>query len=95
MPGVWTNGRRLGFEVRACPVSRKERERDVFLSALDRAKAIGAASPIRENIYLEWLSRRMRAANGQGGNYVDAMGDGHEPIVELLPGGYPSWDTGG
>lgn len=58
MPESWAAGRRLDFEVRACPVSRGERERDVYLVALDRAKAQGGEPPARETVYLEWLKRQ-------------------------------------
>jgi CRISPR system Cascade subunit CasE len=85
MPDIWTNGRRLGFEIRACPVSRKERERDVFLSALDRAKASGITPPSRDKVYLDWLVQRMRAATESDGDFVDVRGESHEPIVEFLP----------
>jgi CRISPR system Cascade subunit CasE len=85
MPDIWTNGRRLGFEIRACPVSRKERERDVFLSALDRAKASGVIPPSRDKVYLDWLVQRMRAAKESDGDFVDVRGESHEPIVEFLP----------
>lgn len=85
MPDIWTNGRQLGFEIRACPVSRKERERDVFLSALDRAKASRATPPSREKVYVDWLVQRMRAATESDGDFVDVSGEGHEPIVEFLP----------
>lgn len=85
MPDTWEKGRRLGFEIRACPVSRKERERDVFLSALDRAKAGGLERPVREAIYLEWLFQRMKAATESGGDFVDLKGQRWEPTTELLP----------
>jgi CRISPR system Cascade subunit CasE len=86
MPDAWIEGRRLGFEIRACPVSRKERERDVFLSALDRAKAGGTTPSLREKVYLDWLAQRMRAATAPGGDFIDVKGEGHGPAVELLPG---------
>jgi CRISPR system Cascade subunit CasE len=85
MPDIWKEGRRLGFEIRVCPVSRKERERDVFLSALDRAKASGATPPLREKVYLDWLVQRMRAATAPGGNFFDVGGESHKPVVEFLP----------
>lgn len=85
MPAAWERGRRLGFEVRACPVSRKEHERDVFLSALDRAKGNGAPVPLREKVYLDWLVQRMRAATSAGGDFIDTAGRADEPTVEFLP----------
>jgi len=86
MPDAWTRRRRLGFEVRACPVSRRGRERDVFLSALDRSRAGGDPSPSRESTYLGWLVQRMKAATEIGGDFVDVRGKDHRPVVELLPG---------
>lgn len=86
MPETWAKGRRLGFEIRACPVSRKERERDVYLSGLDRAKSNGAIPPSRDQIYLDWLVQRMRAATLSGGDFIDTRGDVHEPVVEFPRG---------
>ncbi len=57
MPAQWTTGRRLGFELRACPVSRAERERDVFLVALDRAKADGREL-LADKFSVPWEGRR-------------------------------------
>jgi CRISPR system Cascade subunit CasE len=61
MPSDWQTGRRLGFEVRACPVSRAERERDIFLVAISRAEAAGAEPPSRPQAYAGWLARQLRA----------------------------------
>lgn len=58
MPADWKTGRRLGFEVRACPVSRAERERDVFLVAISRADAAGKEAPSRPHVYEEWISQQ-------------------------------------
>jgi CRISPR system Cascade subunit CasE len=59
MPSSWQTGRRLGFEVRACPVSRGERERDVFLVAVSRADAAGTEPPPRHDVYAEWLAQQV------------------------------------
>jgi len=85
MPAGWKTGVRLGFETRVCPVSRRIRERDVFLSALERAKENGVAPPNREKVYLDWLVQRMRAAKKPGGSFLDVMGQTHPPVVELSP----------
>lgn len=58
MPKEWRAGRRLGFELRACPVSRGERERDVFLVAVDRGKAASQEIPSRQEVYGDWLFRQ-------------------------------------
>ncbi|MEF3169269.1 MAG: type I-E CRISPR-associated protein Cas6/Cse3/CasE [Deltaproteobacteria bacterium] len=63
MPSDWSTGRRLGFEVRVCPVSRAERERDVFLVAVSRAESAGQEPPSRPQVYVEWLMRQL-TANG-------------------------------
>lgn len=86
MPDTWKPGTLLGFEVRACPVSRGERERDVFLSALDRAKAMGTAPPRREAVYFDWLRRSMMAACEPGGDFLDSEGRRSAPTVELIAG---------
>ena len=85
MPDSWTKGSRLGFEVRTCPVVRRIRERDVFLSALERAIENGAKPPYREEVYKKWLARRLKAATAPGGDFVDLNGEKYAPIVEILP----------
>ncbi|MBK6741782.1 MAG: type I-E CRISPR-associated protein Cas6/Cse3/CasE [Hydrogenophilales bacterium] len=60
MPAEWSTGRRLGFEVRVCPISRAERERDIFLVAISRAEAAGSAPPpSRPQVYADWLARQL------------------------------------
>lgn len=86
MPGQWTPGRSLGFELRACPVIRGEHERDAFLAALDRARASSGDPPARTDVYLDWLVQRMEAAATEGGDFIDRKGKTHPPMVELLPG---------
>ena len=66
MPTTYPAGGRLGFEVRARPVRRRERqngtnERDVFLIACDR---VDAATPVdRAEVYSAWLDEQF----GEGG----------------------------
>jgi CRISPR system Cascade subunit CasE len=62
-PERWRPGRRLGFEVLACPVARRSRdgvERDVFLHHADRAPADAGLS--RESIYRDWLATQLTSA---------------------------------
>jgi len=59
MPADWKTGRRLGFEVRACPVSRAERERDVYLVAVSRAQEAGTEPPSRPQVYSDWFVRQL------------------------------------
>lgn len=59
MPANWSAGRRLGFEVRVCPISRAARERDVFLVAISRAEAEGKELPSRPQVYADWLARQL------------------------------------
>ncbi|MFZ1830291.1 MAG: type I-E CRISPR-associated protein Cas6/Cse3/CasE [Candidatus Competibacteraceae bacterium] len=57
MPTAWATGRRLGFEVLACPVSRRETEKDVFLRAVEAATA-AESPPTRAEVYSAWLGRQ-------------------------------------
>lgn len=60
MPTRWTAGRRLGFEVRICPVIRGERERDVYLVEVDQART-GCREPAsRADIYAGWLQAQLQ-----------------------------------
>ena len=52
-------GEVLGFEVRACPVSRGERERDVFDVEVERATSRGEIQPDRNMVYTSWLAKRL------------------------------------
>jgi CRISPR system Cascade subunit CasE len=55
LPEVWKVGRRLGFEVLACPVSRQDQsEKDVFLR---RASSLPTGAPKLERsaVYYDWL----------------------------------------
>jgi CRISPR system Cascade subunit CasE len=66
MPTTWTAGRRLAFELRACPVKRKASagahhkegaEVDVFL---DRCWSVGPQVQVdRARVYLDWLRERL------------------------------------
>lgn len=61
-PQQWRAGAVLGFEVRARPVLRHQgRERDVFLSAVEHAKAtMPDAAPLqREAVYVGWLANQL------------------------------------
>lgn len=59
MPATWSTGRRLGFEVRACPISRGERERDLFLVEVDQATAEAREPASRAKVYADWLVRQL------------------------------------
>ena len=76
MPDTWQTGRRLGFELRACPVSRAERERDVYLVAASRAKEVGTEAPSRPQVYAEWLANQLRkdSAADVDENSIDLIG---------------------
>jgi CRISPR system Cascade subunit CasE len=83
MPDRWPTGRLLGFELRACPVSRGHRERDVYLAALERAQAENERPPSRLEAYGRWLVERLAAAIRPGDDYVDRSGQRRDPVVEL------------
>lgn len=65
-PQQWRAGAVLGFEVRARPVLRQQgRERDVYLCAVEQAKAGGVpdAAPLqREVVYTRWLANQLGAS---------------------------------
>lgn len=57
MPTEWRAGRRLGFEVLACPMSRKDgNEKDVFLR---RADAEPDTRHDRATVYCDWLAKQL------------------------------------
>ncbi len=59
MPNEWRSGRRLGFEVLACPTSRKEgHEKDLYHHRMERLTS-GELAPSREHVYREWLEKQM------------------------------------
>ena len=61
MPVAWEAGRTLGFEVLACPVSRREgTEKDVYLRQADRGGP--EAGLQREAVYGSWLAAQMQGA---------------------------------
>jgi CRISPR system Cascade subunit CasE len=63
LPELWTEGRRLAFELLACPVVRKSasgKEKDVFLQRADQAGP--DARLRREDVYAEWLARQLSDA---------------------------------
>jgi CRISPR system Cascade subunit CasE len=62
MPRQWSPGRRLGFELLVCPISRREdREKDVFLSRADRQPP--ESPPLqRDAVYRDWLQRQCDTA---------------------------------
>ena len=76
MPDSWQAGRRLGFEVRACPISRAERERDVYLVSVSRSEAAGTEPPSRPQVYAEWLRRQFEkeGAAKVAANAIDLIG---------------------
>lgn len=62
MPAPWAEGRRLGFEVLACPVSRREdTEKDVFLRQVEAAGETNMPMD-RAAVYREWLTRQLDGA---------------------------------
>jgi len=59
---AWSAGKRLGFEIRLCPVVRGENgERDAFLAQLPPEKEAPAPGS-RTGVYREWLARRLDGA---------------------------------
>lgn len=60
-PVIWKQGQLLAFEVRARPIVRAKdgRERDAFLSAIERSPA---AQLTREAVYVDWLKRQFAQA---------------------------------
>lgn len=73
MPDTWQTGRRLGFELRACPISRAERERDVYLVAVSRANENGMDAPSRPQVYVEWIGNQLGKEGAA--NIVDGATD--------------------
>jgi len=84
-PDAWRPGRRLGFEVLACPVARRARdgvERDWFLHQADRADPDTRLD--RATTYGEWLAIRFQPAatlesfNLARFNFVQLLRQNHE-----------------
>lgn len=61
MPAIWPVGRRLGFEVLTCPVSRRETEKDVFLRRIEQSETEDGPMD-RATVYGEWLARQVEGA---------------------------------
>lgn len=60
MPDDWQPGRRLGFEVLVCPMSRQDdSEKDVFLRRVDLAPD---ATHDRAQVYEEWIGKQLAPA---------------------------------
>jgi len=63
MPSHWQAGRRLGFEVLACPVSRiGQREEDVYLRHLRETDGREQDRQSREAVYRQWLAKQLGEA---------------------------------
>ena len=60
-PAAWTQGQLLAFEVRVRPIVRVKdgRERDAFLSAIERSPDCQLT---REVVYVDWLKRQFSEA---------------------------------
>jgi CRISPR-associated protein Cas6/Cse3/CasE subtype I-E len=60
MPVQFAPGRVLGFETRLVAVkcNAAGKRKDAFLAALDR----GVENPVRDDVYLEWLARKLEPA---------------------------------
>lgn len=74
MPGKWQAARRLGFEVRACPVSRGERERDIYLAEVDTAQTHGRAPVSRADIYGAWLASQIGRDDAARAEFISLVG---------------------
>jgi CRISPR system Cascade subunit CasE len=62
LPEKWTEGTIYDFEILACPVTRNENaEKDVFLRAVDHAKALGQkdGEVKRDEVYRDWLIKQL------------------------------------
>ena len=63
MPETWQAGRRLGFELLACPISRLGRnEDDVYRRHWRERDEAGAPPESRAGVYQAWLARQLREA---------------------------------
>lgn len=81
MPSAWRRGQRLGFEVRACPVSRSERERDIYLVEVELARTEVRAAASRAEIYGRWLDSQLGRA---GAAKAETVGlDGFRRVQSL------------
>lgn len=60
MPSTWQTGRRLGFEVLTCPVSRiGQQEEDVYMRHLRETDGREQDRQSREAVYRQWLARQL------------------------------------
>lgn len=63
MPERWRAGRRLGFELLACPVSRLgKNEDDVYRRHRRERDELGEAPDSRAEVYRAWLARQLGGA---------------------------------
>jgi CRISPR system Cascade subunit CasE len=77
LPEKWRQGAIYDFEVLACPVTRNENaEKDVFLRAVDRAKALGQkdGEVKRDEVYRDWLIKQLGASVSVGKDDVRVDG---------------------
>jgi CRISPR system Cascade subunit CasE len=80
MPDHWQAGRRLGFEVLACPVSRLgQREEDVYVRHLRETEGQEQERQSREALYLQWLVRQL----GDAARLEDFTIDGFANVRQL------------
>lgn len=81
-PTDWAVGRRLAFELRVRPVLRtpEGRERDVFLSEIDK-RGVPDAELSREAVYAEWLVREL--SRGKAANVERMQLDGFRLTASL------------
>lgn len=93
MPSGWRPGQRFAFEVRICPIVRmssadlhwsRGAEVDAFLAACWRA-GVSSASVSREQVYRDWLVKRVEAA---GARILQARLDRFklEPLIRRTQG---------
>lgn len=84
MPDAWQAGRRLGFEVLACPISRLGRnEDDVYRRHWRERDEAGAAPESRAAVYRAWLTRQL----GVAATLDDYSLDGFRNLRLLRKGG--------
>lgn len=63
MPQAWQTGRRLGFELMACPISRiGQREEDIYVRHLQECEERGETPSSRADTYRHWLERQLGSA---------------------------------
>lgn len=63
MPPEWSRGRRLGFELLACPISRlRKNEDDVYRRHRRECEQTGDKPASRADVYRDWLIRQLSGA---------------------------------